>query len=343
MRFVLYPDLPRGAVRLWDDMLIMDRSRSFRPMVGDAANRKADAMIGCGNRLDRFVAIPFTLYKAESVLRLQMDERTVAIEGDHDIRTRQQQTSWHSSMDQQGLLEPLDLSQAGQMGPKTLSDRSRSGSYIDIERIGSLCLNYLEWMSSLDLFLMSIEPREYTAAMMHVDVGKHYDMNIGGSERCDAEMFREADHRMAFWDVHSSLQNDGWVLDPGALEERRPEERVMERKHLLVDTDGFSVDAEAIDAVRRSGNPKSVDVSDLDTDASVDWAVMMAVRGACIDPSDTEHKDLHEERQVIREVLRHQRSRLTPEEASDLFLMCRDLSATMGGGSAAALECRISK
>lgn len=255
-------------------------------MIEDVVERDVDAVIICGDVFDRFGADLLTLHEAERALGKLKDGgiEAIAIEGDHDAFFGRE-ASWLRYLARRGLVKLLDVRSTAGAELRGWSEERGTGSFIDVEGVRFFGLGYRGEASPPGMRLVreAIEPADLTVAMMHAGIGP---CNAPGAMSArDAEVLREKVDYLALGHVHERFSTDGWMFNPGGLENWRPEECAAGKGYFIVDVSGADYKVEAVDSARRAGHIISVDVSGLATDAAVNGAIKAALRDADIDPA----------------------------------------------------------
>jgi DNA repair exonuclease SbcCD nuclease subunit len=288
MRFVHCSDLHLGASRFGNERLRGDLTGAFMRMVEDVIERDVDAVIICGDVFDRFGADLLTLHEAEGALVKLKDSgiETIAIEGDHDIFFGRD-ASWLRFLARRGLVKLLEAWGGESIDIREWSEERGTGAFVDVEgaRFFGIGHRVEAGLKSLRLLGKAIEPADLTVAMMHAGIGPRNSSDPGSITAPDSELLREKVDYLALGHVHRRFSIDGWIYNPGGLENWRPEECISGKGYFLVDVRGADYKVQAVDSVRRAGHLISVDVSGLDTDAAINGAIKAAVMDAGIDPS----------------------------------------------------------
>lgn len=193
-----------------------------------ALKPKIDFLLIAGDFFDVRNIDSTTMNQAVECLQLLQDAKIPVLmsEGNHDSVDKNSKTSWLHSLCKWGLLKLLEpeFDVSGNVVLTEWNENTNSGSYIDIENIrvyGNV------WMgSSTSEMIFKIadsleklhDPNRYNIMMLHADIEGQLEAYIKGVPIKKLDQLKPYIDYLALGHIHKNFEIDGWIYNPGGLE-----------------------------------------------------------------------------------------------------------------------------
>ena len=269
MKFLHVGDVHIGKERLDGRLPSSDFSAAFNQAVDAAITEKVDFVLVAGDFFDKSRIEPNHLSEGEEGLgRLRAASiPVIAIEGNHDIVSSfDGRESWLTYLNARGLVRLLRTEFDGaEPAMREWTAADPRGNWVDIAGARIVGAGYFgaSTKKRLDLLAPKLEKRPFTILMLHAAVDHLHD-EFGHVNSADLGPIREKVDYLALGHIHRNEELDGWIFNPGAMENWRLDEEENGIDHggyfLVAVTDG------TVHAVHRQVQRRPVIISKIDCD-----------------------------------------------------------------------------
>jgi len=274
--FLHVGDVHIGAERLGGRLPSRDFADAFGEVADAAIADRAAFVLVAGDFFDRPRIEPNHLSEATPALEKLRDAGVpvVAIEGNHDVvSTLDPRPSWLSYLNARGLVRLLRTEfRDGRPAMKEWTERDRSGNWLEIAGARIIGAGWFGASTPRRLELLEplVERHGFTILLLHAAVDGFHD-TFGHVTSAELAPLKGRVDYVAVAHVHRRYVIDGWIHNPGALENwRLDEEAFGDEKGYFRVTYGGATAVEHRPVRRRPVRLASIDVAGLASVAAVE-------------------------------------------------------------------------
>ncbi len=223
-------DVHLGHLQHNEPQRLEDFAEAFRQVVSYALQKRVDFVLISGDFFHKRAINAQVLEQAVGLLTPLKEASipVIAIEGNHDKAFFQDKGSWLGFLNNQGYLNLLTAHyENGQLVLLPWEDSARTGSWLDLPGVRIIGVGYLgvttaarlaEAVRFVDDKKEQSEPSNYVIFMLHAAVNKLLGQDLAGVKKEVLEPFRGKVNYFALGHIHSRYEIDGWIYNPGSLE-----------------------------------------------------------------------------------------------------------------------------
>lgn len=268
MEFIHVADLHLGYEQYGSHERFLDFGDAFNRVVSYAIERDVDFLLISGDLFNKRNINPKTLLQATAILR-RLKEAGIpvfAIEGNHDRAIYGDRISWMNYLSKEGYIHLLNIRISdGEPELVPWNEKTRSGSYVELEDVRIIGMKYYgastpKLLEMLEDRLRGMRDGKFTILMLHAGLEEYMPYAEGGLKTEHLVKLRGVVDYLALGHIHRRYEADGWIFNPGSLENWNSQEVEWEKGfyHVKLDENGFQ--AKHIESIRRPFLKRSVDV-----------------------------------------------------------------------------------
>ncbi len=229
VQFIHCADLHIGTNRNNNIDRKQDFSDSFLDLAGYAIKNKVNFIVISGDFFDKKQIDPDSLQGAMSALRLLREEKidVLVIEGNHDASIYTDENSWLSFLSKNNYLKLLQTKFVnGEPILEEWDEGARKGSYVDYGHTRIFGVGYLgaSTKKKIELIEPKIVKNKFNIMLLHASVNAMLHLDLGGVKKEDLSILKNKVDYLALGHIHQKQEMDGWIFNPGSLENWRFEE-----------------------------------------------------------------------------------------------------------------------
>lgn len=247
-KFIHFADVHLGYEQYSVRERFNDFAHAFLHVIQEAVNQRVDFVLLAGDLFHKRSVDPLALTQA--LEGLQMLQRAkipvIAVEGNHERASYQDQFSWMDFLDHQGhviLLNPT-FDENGNVILRPHSDEE-SGAYLDVKGVrvygmkyfGAATARVIEGLTNA-VATTNREGVEFSILLLHCGIEGILPHQLGLVSDEQLGPLKEYVDYIAMGHLHKPFERGGWVFNPGSLETVTADETQWpDRGYYLVELD----------------------------------------------------------------------------------------------------------
>ncbi|MBC7109639.1 MAG: exonuclease SbcCD subunit D [Archaeoglobi archaeon] len=268
MEFIHVADIHLGYEQYGSHERFLDFGDAFNRVVSYAIEKDVDFLLVSGDLFNKRNINPKTLLQATAILRrLREAEIPVfAIEGNHDRALYGDRISWMNYLSKEGYIHLLNIRiSEGEPELVPWNEKTRSGSYVELENVRIIGMKYYgastpKLLEMLGDELKRMRDEKFTILMLHAGLEEYMPYAEGGLRAEHLLKLRGLVDYLALGHIHRRYEADGWIFNPGSLENWNSQEVEWEKGfyHVKLGKDGLQV--KHIESERRPFLKKHINI-----------------------------------------------------------------------------------